>query len=63
LRSSTDIEIEMRTLLSSVCIGYRIFGSIVVENLAVLSMWGGDWYDFYIVEKDNDAPDEASVTV
>eukprot|EP00088_Acartia_fossae_P068071 TRINITY_DN8564_c0_g2_i2.p1 TRINITY_DN8564_c0_g2~~TRINITY_DN8564_c0_g2_i2.p1 ORF type:complete len:472 (+),score=66.19 TRINITY_DN8564_c0_g2_i2:49-1464(+) len=27
--------------------------SIVVENLAVISMWGGDWYDFYIVEKDN----------
>jgi hypothetical protein len=29
----------------------------VVENLAVVSMWGGDWYDFYIVEKDNDAAD------
>ena len=29
----------------------------MVENLAVLSMWGGDWYDFYIVEKDNEAMD------
>ena len=28
--------------------------SIVCENLAVISMWGGDWYDFYIVEKEND---------
>ena len=27
--------------------------SIVAENLAVVSMWGGDWYDFYIVEKDD----------
>ena len=27
--------------------------SIICENLAVISMWGGDWYDFYIVEKDN----------
>ena len=26
--------------------------SIVVENLAVLSMWGGNWYEFYIVEKE-----------
>ena len=24
-------------------------------------MWGGDWYDFYIVEKENEAEDEASV--
>jgi len=32
--------------------------SIVCENLAVISMWGGDWYDFYIVEKENDpSPD------
>ena len=28
--------------------------SIVVENLAVCSMWFGDWYDFYIVEKELD---------
>ena len=28
--------------------------SIICENLAVISMWGGDWYDFYIVEKEND---------
>ena len=20
----------------------------------MISMWGGDWYDFYIVEKEND---------
>lgn len=26
--------------------------SIVVENLAVCTMWFGDWYDFYIVEKE-----------
>ena len=23
-------------------------------------MWGGDWYDFYIVEKENEAEEEAS---
>lgn len=28
--------------------------SICVENLAVLTMWCGDWYDFYIVEKESD---------
>ena len=31
-----------------------LFFSIICENLAVISMWGGDWYDFYIVEKEND---------
>ena len=30
-----------------------MYFSIVVENLAVVCMWGGDWYDFYIVEKDD----------
>lgn len=28
--------------------------SIVVENMAVFTMWFGDWYDFYIVEKELD---------
>jgi len=32
--------------------------SIVAENCAVIFMWGGDWYDFYIVEKDNEADEE-----
>jgi len=32
-----------------------LFFSIIVENLAVICMWGGDWYDFYIVEKDNES--------
>ena len=31
--------------------------SIICENLAVISMWGGDWYDFYIVEKENEPAD------
>ena len=31
-----------------------MFFSIICENLAVISMWGGDWYEFYIVEKEND---------
>ena len=26
--------------------------SIIVENTAVCTMWFGDWYDFYIVEKE-----------
>lgn len=33
--------------------------SIICENLAVISMWGGDWYDFYIVEKDNSDSEES----
>lgn len=28
--------------------------SICVENLAVFTIWFGDWYDFYIVEKETD---------
>ena len=32
--------------------------SIVAENCAVLTMWFGDWYDFYIVEKESDIPEE-----
>lgn len=32
--------------------------SIVAENCAVIFMWGGDWYDFYIVEKDNEADED-----
>ena len=36
-----------------------LFFSIVCENLAVISMWGGDWYDFYIVEKENDPSPDA----
>ena len=31
-------------------IGYNIE---FYAYLAVVSMWGGDWYDFYIVEKDD----------
>jgi len=34
--------------------------SIVVENLAVCTMWFGDWYDFYIVQKEVEA-EEGSV--
>ncbi len=28
--------------------------SICVENVAVCTMWFGDWYDFYIVQKEVD---------
>lgn len=28
--------------------------SILVENFAVYMMWFGDWYDFYIVEKEEE---------
>ena len=31
--------------------------SIIVENWAVCTMWFGDWYDFYIVEKEVDDDD------
>jgi hypothetical protein len=37
--------------------------SILVENCAVLSMWGGDWYDFYIVEKETDAEKDKEAAV
>jgi hypothetical protein len=26
-------------------------------------MWGGDWYDFYIVEKENDAEEVSEESV
>jgi hypothetical protein len=42
------------------CFTNIVLLSIVVENLAVLSMWGGDWYDFYIVEKDNESLEETT---
>merc|ERR1712013_236431 len=35
--------------------------SIIVENLAVIFMWGGDWYDFYIVEKENETEDLSEI--
>jgi hypothetical protein len=35
--------------------------SIVVENCAVCTMWFGDWYDFYIVEKEADDDDSDDV--
>jgi len=35
--------------------------SIVVENLAVCSMWFGDWYDFYIVQKETDCDEDLRV--
>ncbi len=28
--------------------------SLVMENVAVCSMWFGEWYNFYIVEKESD---------
>jgi len=43
----------LKTILSVAEIALASTLSIVVENLAVVSMWGGDWYDFYIVEKDD----------
>ena len=47
-----------RTLASVVEIMLASTLSILVENCAVLSMWGGDWYDFYIVEKEFDEEEE-----
>jgi len=35
--------------------------SIIVENCAVICMWGGDWYDFYIVEKENESEEPVEV--
>ena len=32
--------------------------SICLEISAVLTMWFGDWYDFYIVQKEVDEEDE-----
>lgn len=32
--------------------------SIVAENLAVLTMWFGNWYEFYIVQKESDDEEE-----
>ena len=26
--------------------------SVVLENIAVITMWFGNWYDFYIVQKE-----------
>jgi len=49
-----------RMALSVIEIILASFLSIFVENCAVVSMWGGDWYDFYIVEKENEAEEEAS---
>jgi len=48
----------LKSALSVIEIALASTLSIVVENLAVVSMWGGDWYDFYIVEKDNDTDQE-----
>ncbi len=28
--------------------------SICAENLAVMTMWFGNWYEFYIVQKESD---------
>jgi len=53
----------LKSCLSVIEIALASTLSIVVENLAVVSMWGGDWYDFYIVEKDNDSEDVASLIV
>ncbi|XP_023334273.1 beta-1,4-mannosyltransferase egh [Eurytemora carolleeae] len=44
-----------RSVLSVIEIALASVLSIIVENLAVICMWGGDWYDFYIVEKDNES--------
>jgi len=33
--------------------------SIIVENVAVCTMWFGDWYDFYIVEKESESINSA----
>ena len=33
--------------------------SICVENLAICTMWFGDWYDFYIVQKEADATERS----
>lgn len=37
--------------------------SICAENFAVLTMWVGDWYDFYIVEKESDIQEEILLEV
>ena len=29
----------------------------------MVSMWGGDWYDFYIVEKDNEPGEEGATEI
>jgi len=31
--------------------------SVVLENIAVLTMWFGNWYDFYIVQKEVESDD------
>lgn len=52
-----------RRLLSVLEIATASVLSILVENCAVLSMWGGDWYDFYIVEKETDADKDKEAAV
>ena len=47
----------MQQIIKSNLIIINLIFSIIVENCAVICMWGGDWYDFYIVEKENDAED------
>jgi len=37
--------------------------SIIAENFAVMTMWIGDWYDFYIVEKESDIVDPSLADV
>ena len=31
--------------------------SVILENIAVLTMWFGNWYDFYIVQKELESDD------
>jgi len=52
---------KVRTLFSILEIILASTLSIIVENCAVICMWGGDWYDFYIVEKENDAEDLSEI--
>jgi len=52
----------IRMLLSIIEIVLASTLSIICENLAVISMWGGDWYEFYIVEKENEPEDQDSDT-
>jgi len=52
---------KVRTLFSILEIILASTLSIIVENCAVIFMWGGDWYDFYIVEKENEAEDLSEI--
>eukprot|EP00095_Tigriopus_kingsejongensis_P005579 maker-scaffold12_size759060-snap-gene-5.17 protein:Tk05579 transcript:maker-scaffold12_size759060-snap-gene-5.17-mRNA-1 annotation:"GG12939" len=48
----------LRLLLVVPEIVFSSLVSIIVENCAVCTMWIGDWYDFYIVDKELEESDD-----